>query len=263
MIDEKYMELINKAVSGEITPDEKVKLHRYLQTTPEAEKLYREMLQTADLLSSVGDVEPPPHLKTRIMNSVDFSRYEAREQRPVIGLLSRARHPRLSPRLAYSFALGVVVGLVVFSVFVTRPGERYPTDIRHLYGTIGITEDTSFTSIERLPVSLEDVTGSIDLSRLGDVFVFDVSLRGLEKYDLLLVYDPHQVSFGGLKPHEGGQALLSAGRGYVETSGSGDCDLRLSFVKEKGSAASVDLKLMSSGELLLGHRFAVVPREES
>lgn len=263
MIDEKHMELINKEISGDISPEEKAELHRYLETTPAAAKLYRELRQTADLLKKAGDVDPPAYLKTLIMNSVDFSRYEAKERRPVLRLLARARQLRVRPRLVYTFALGVVVGLVVFSVFLTRPGERYPADMRSLYGTIGITEDTSFISIEQLPVSLEKVTGSIDLSGLGDVFVFSVSLRGLEQYDLLLVYDPQQMSFGGLKTHEGGQALLSAGRGYVETSGSGDCDLRLSFIREKGSAASVDLKLMSSGELLLGHRFAVTPRDES
>jgi hypothetical protein len=266
MIDDRYMELMNKAVSGEITPDEQTRLDKYLQATPEAAKIYRQMLETSEVLGGIGDVEPPASLKPRIMNALDFSRYETRPSRSVseAGLL--ARFGFLSPRRrpAYAFALGVVVGLIIFSVIVTRPpGSRYPADIRNLYGTIGLGEDKGFASIERVPVSLGQVTGSIDLSRLGDVLMFEVSLGGAPEFDLLLVYDPTLVSFGGLRPHEGGQALVAAGRGYVETSVSGDCVLNLSFIKERAASASVDLKLMSSGRLLMGHRFVLAAADES
>lgn len=265
MIDDKYMDLINKAVSGEITADEKARLDEYLQATPEAGKVYRQMLQTSEALGQIGDIEPPASLKPRIMNALDFSRYEATRSHPAsaAGFLSRFRFLSLRRRPAYAFALGVVVGLVVFSVILTRPPGRYPADIRNLYGTIGLDEDKGFTSIERVPVNLSQVTGSINLSQLGDVFMFEVSLTGASEFDLLLLYDPTLVSFGGLRPHEGGQALVAAGRGYVETSVSGDCVLNLSFIKERASTASVDLKLMSSGQLLMGHRFVLAAADES
>jgi hypothetical protein len=253
MIDEKYMDLINKAVSGETTPDEQARLEEYLQATPEARGIYRQMIQTSEALGTIGDVEPPAYLKTRIMNALDFSRYEARQSRPVMAFLSRFRLLSLNCRPAYAFALGVVL---------TRPVGRYPADIRSLYGTIGLDEEKGTTPVEQVPIDLSQVTGSIDLSQLGDVFMFEVSLSGESEFDLLLVFDPTMVSFGGLRPHEGGQALIAAGRGYVETSASGDCVLNLSFVKERAATASIDLKLMSSGQLLMGHKFVLAARDE-
>lgn len=257
MADEKYIELINQELSGTITPQQREDLHEYLRKSPDARNLYRELLQTSDLLSDVRDVEPPAYLKNLIMNSVDFSRYRARQGRPVLTFLTRVRQIGLRPRFAYVFALGVVVGLVVYSQFLTRPAGRYPPDVRDLYGTIGVARDANFETIECLPIDLPQMDGTVTLSRFADVLVFDFGLHGSGPSEILLEYEPDQVTFGGLRPGDPASLLLETGSRYIRASASDDLAFGLSFVKAPESPASFDLGLIVSGKILHSHRFVI------
>jgi hypothetical protein len=262
MTDDRLSELINKEISGKITVQERDELHEYLRNNPAAQKTYRELLRTSELLSEMREVEPPVHLKRRIMHSLDFGRYEAIESRPVLELVSRVRRLGLRPRLAYAFALGVVVGLLVFSQFVTERAGRYPPDVRALYGTIGIPKDASLTVIEQVPIDLAQAAGRINLSQFADLLIFEIALRSTRQFEVLLEYDPAQVTLNGLRPVDHSGLLLELDEGYVRTSGYGARELNLSFVKEPASTAYIELGLSISGELLYSHRFVAGPQNE-
>lgn len=262
MNEERFIELVDLEISGTITPDERRELYRYLQKEPGAQNLYREIHQTSELLSGVRDVEPPAHLKTHIMNSVDFSRYKAPARSPVLRLLLGTRRLGVTPRFAYAFALGVVVGLVVYSAFLTRPAGRYGAEVEHLYGTIGLVEDADLEPVEQVPIDLAQVVGDVNLLRFADVLMFRFRLRTPHGFEVLMEYDSHQARFDGLRPVGPGSALLETGENYVRTSGSGDGAFSLAFVKETRSAASVDLNLMISDETVYRHTFIIPPGDE-
>lgn len=262
MAGEEYIELINKEISGTISPSERKELHDYLRENPDAQRLYNQLRETSDLLNKIRDVDPPTYLKKRIMNSVDFSRYQARRSRPVLRLVTRVRQIGFRPRLAYAFALGVVVGLVVVSQFLIRPGGRYATDLRDLYGTIGLIKDSSFTTIDRVPVDLAQIEGYVNLLRYADVLIFEVSLHSSGKSEILLEYEPDRTSFGGLRPGDHGSVLMDTGRDYVKASGTGALEFDLCFVKEPASSAPFGLKLFVSGQVLHSHRFLIEAFQE-
>jgi hypothetical protein len=261
MADDRYIELINKEISGTITPSERDDLHKYLRENPDAQRIYRELRETCNLLNEVSDVEPPANLRWRIMDSVDFGRYEAKRKRPVLEFMLRAGQLSLRPRLAYVFALGVVVGLVVYSVLLTRPMGRYPTEIGNLYGTIGVAEDVRFTTLERIPVDSDHVKGWIELSRFANVLVFEVSLRNPGQFEIFLEHDSAQASLSALRPGDRAKSLLETAEGYLRISGSGDSEFHLSLIKKTAGAVPIDLKLLTSGELLMSHRFVVASDE--
>jgi hypothetical protein len=259
MNEQEYIELIDKESAGTISAGEREALYQYMRKTPGAQKLYREVLQTSNLLRQVSDVEPPGHLKQRIMNSVDFTRYQARESRPVMRFLLKARQVGLKPRLVSAFALGMVVGLVVYSVFLTTPGGRYGSDVREMYGTIGISEESRFAPVERMPVDMPEATGSVNLLRFEDLLRFEVILESTDAFEVLLLYDPAQMGFNGLKPLDYGEIVLETDDGCVRASGSGAAEFMLAFVKQTASAVSVDLRIMVSGETIHSHRFDIPP----
>ena len=262
MNEEKYIELINKEISGTITPRESDALHEYLQADPGARKLCDELTETSRLLSEVADVEPPEYLKKRIINSLDFSRYEAKQSRPVMEFLMKARKLRLKPRFAYTFALGVAVGLVVYSMFLTTPTGRYGPGVRDMYGTIGISEVSRFAPVERVPISLPQARGSVNLLRSDDVLRFEVSVRSPGEFEVVLEYDFAQASFGSLRPRDRGRILLETRGGYVRASGSGEEEFALSFVKETAMAVPFEFTLLVSGEMVHSHRFLIAPDDE-
>ncbi|MFH1312410.1 MAG: hypothetical protein ABIJ00_04205 [Candidatus Eisenbacteria bacterium] len=263
MNEQEYIELIDKEMAGTISPDEREALYQYMRKTPGAQKLYREVLQTSNLLRQVSDVEPPGHLKQSIMNSLDFNRHRARGGRPVMRFLLKARQVGLKPRLAYAFALGMVVGLVVYSVFLTAPGGRYGSDVREMYGTIGISEESRFAPVERVPVDMPEATGSVNLLRFEDLLRFKVILESTDAFEVLLLYDPAQMGFSGLRPLAYGEIGLETDDGCVSVSGSGAVEFMLAFVTQTASAIPVDFKIMVSGETILSHRFDVGPEPET
>jgi hypothetical protein len=259
MNEQEYIELIDKEIAGTISPSEREALHQHMKKTPGAQKIYREVLQTSSLLKGAGDVEPPGYLKQRIMNSLDFSRYQARERRPVLRFLQKAGRIGLKPRLAYAFALGMVVGLVVYSVFLTSPGGRYGSDVREMYGTIGISEKSRFAPVEKVPVDMPEAAGSVNLLRFEDLLRFEVTLWSADPFEVFLLYDPAELDFDGLSPSAYGEIVLETADGCVRASGSGSVDFLLAFVKRAVTAVSVDLRITVSGETVRSHRFEVAP----
>jgi hypothetical protein len=262
MKDDRYIELINKEISGDITPREMAELSRYLSDYPDARKMRRELHRASELLSEVGDVEPPPHLKHHIMNSVDFSRYRTKARQPVMEFLGRVRHLSLRPRLAYAFAAGVAFGLVLFSVLLSDSWDRYSPDLGDLYATIGVGKDADFRRIERLPLDLPEVSGRVDLMRSADLLILDVSLASTRPYEVRVLYDPAEARFNGLLPESGWKSLAEVGDGWVSTSGSGEGRFHLSLTKLEESALPVGLEVVVSDQVVLSHRFNVAPRDE-
>jgi hypothetical protein len=255
MSEERYIKLIDKEISGTITPGEKAELDEYLSKSPDARRLYDQHIQTLNLLDGVSDVEPPVHLKTRIMNSLDFSRYKASSRRPTLKIVGRLRQMGLRPRLAYAFALGIVVGLVVFSQVLNRPVGGLSGDTRDFYGTIGITENIGAETLDQTEIRVSRAEGRIDLLSFAGVFALRISLRTPERFEVVSEFDPDQAGFGGLSPGEGRDVTVRAGRRYISASGIGDSEFSLSFVSRTGDAVPVDLRLLISGDLTQSHRF--------
>jgi hypothetical protein len=263
MEHDRYIELVNKEISGDITREEKADLERYLAENPDARRVRDELHRTSDLLGEVGDIEPPAHLKRHIMNSVDFSQYKTEAKQPALKLSGRARRWAFRPRMVYAFAAGLAVGLVVFAVFLTGPWERYAPDRGGLYATIGAARDAGFHSIEQLPLDLPEAEGRVVLMRSADLLVFEVSLRSTHPFEVRLLYDPAQVRFNGLLPEAGWKSLTEVGEGRVSTSGSGEGRFQLSLTKVAESALPIDFQVFMSGRMLLSHIFEVGPGRDS
>jgi hypothetical protein len=258
----RFLELVNKEISGEISPAERDVLQEYLRDDPEARKIRSQLLETSELLSQVDDVEPPAHLKGRIMASLDVGRYQARESGPVAELVLRAARLGLRPRFAYAFALGVAVGLIVYSVFLAGPRGGFAPDTRDLYATMGVSRDATLTTVERVPFNLAEAEGSVSLSQLADLLVFEIVLHGARPYEVILEFDPAGASFGGLRPDAPGSSGLELGQGYVRISGAGESQFSLSFIRRPPSPLALDLSLLVSGEYLWDHRFEVEGQDQ-
>ncbi|MCU0643870.1 MAG: hypothetical protein MUC94_06380 [bacterium] len=154
MIDEKYIELMNKEIDGVITKSEQERLHNYLSANSEAQKLYNDLRQTSELLSKIPRVEPSPNIKKYVMNSIDLNRYSKATKPGRLKALVSNLLIKPTPKLAYAFALGILVGILVYSALLENVISKRGTDVADFYGTIGIDEKAGFKTIQSMPIAL-------------------------------------------------------------------------------------------------------------
>ena len=129
-IDEKYAELINADIDGEITPDEKAKLEAFLAESKAGRALQEELRSLCSTLDEEDLLEPPPHLRHVVMNSIPKSRPGA-ETRPSFLESLFAVRPL---RYAATFAAGVVMTIAIVDSGQIQQGAF--NDVTGLVGTI-------------------------------------------------------------------------------------------------------------------------------
>ena len=69
-IDEKYRELINAEIDGEIQPDGKAELDAFLAESEAGRALHEELRDLCATLDAEKLLEPPQHLRHVVMNSI-------------------------------------------------------------------------------------------------------------------------------------------------------------------------------------------------
>ena len=69
-IEQKYQDLINAAIDGEISAEEKTELQAFLADSAEGRALHGELSSLCDALNGVEEEAPPVHLRHVIMNSI-------------------------------------------------------------------------------------------------------------------------------------------------------------------------------------------------
>ena len=67
-VEEKYLEMMQRAIDGMISPGERVELNKYLETHPAGRALYNELLSVAAELQTLPEESVSPNLKKMIMN---------------------------------------------------------------------------------------------------------------------------------------------------------------------------------------------------
>lgn len=255
MNDADFMDLVEKEISGEISEQERKLLRAYVEEHEEARDAYKKILETSEVLSKVGDLEPPADLKHRIMESIDLGRYEAQRRVKRPSFWESLLRPRL--RLAYAFVLGVVVGLLVYSQSgKVRMADR-STDARHLYGTIAGSDDVKLNKVDEVSVDLPEVTGKISLIKTGNLLVIEADLRPDHRLDFMVEFDPDRIRFEGFGPPEGVDMRVVTGYGSVTTSGAGEGWYVLARTEPVAETARLGVKLLVSSELVYQCEFSV------
>lgn len=262
MMDERQIRLMNKAIDGVLSSREKKQLDAYLQKNPDARKFYNDLLQTADLLSQTPKVEPPPNLKKRIMNAVDFSRYEIptkdSSQKSIISQL--LAQPK--PQLAYIFAFGIIIGLILYSLLISRFEKTPALQLPDLYGTMGITEKTQFEKLLNIPVKLPGISGAIVFRQYGLIIGCEMNLESANAFEFTLTYDNSQMEFIGLSPYLEKKLQFQSTSNVLRIFTSGKNQTMLIFDSGVVEESLFYLTLSVSGQVAWQHRAKIKLQEE-
>ena len=251
MTDKKYIELINKEIDGLINQEEKAELRQYIIENPEAHKLYDEMIHTAGLLDNIDEVEPSLNLKKQIFNSIDTNLYKAKTKRSFLNSLITNLFPYPKHRLAFAFAMGITVGLLIYSTILIDFHQKQQINITDLYGTIGVNEKVTYENLEIIPIESSEIKGDIKVNRAANIILFEIDLSSAKEFEFLVEFKSDQLIFINFIPLISNEYLIDNGENYVRTLCSGDNKFAVTFHSLTDEFTNVNVKLIFSGNLLI------------
>ncbi len=226
MIENRYIELMNREIDGVNSPEESAALRAHLESNEEARRYFDELRGVAKIFVEAGDVTPPKDLNREIMRSVaehDAVRASVGAGRarraPIFGIFA-------GKRLAYSFAAGLALGLVILVVVLGAVSKQGRFDRSALYGALGDRRSMGPVVLtETVPLATDDVTGTIDVRYLANSIVVTLDLDAGREIEMTLRADTASVT------------LTSSGR----------CAAAVAFRDEAGAHPDVSVEITADG----------------
>ena len=251
MIEKKYIELINKDIDKEISPNEKTILEEYLNSNAEAKNLYEELCITESLLDKIPDKEPTLNLKKNILNSIDKARYSRVQKHSYpegfIGqIIFQTKY-----KIAFSFTLGILAGLLIYAYFFVNPHTINNNDIS---GTIGLNDARLIKSI---PVNTFNILGNVNIKRINDNLSFDFNIGSPDQYNLTLKYDPDKVKFENISLGNNNSIKFDSENSLIKFSDSGIHKYRLIFSLKNEVPVDFNLEISQKGNKVFEQEIAI------
>jgi len=247
MINEKYIELMNKSIDNLISDEEKIRLEYYLAENKEAKGYFDELLLTGKYLNEMTDPVPSESLKKRIVNSIDFSRYSPSTFHNQSHKLRRI----FNFKYAVTFAVGLLAGIFIYSLFVLN-SENINTN--EISGTMATTENA--VTIEEIPLNFPGITGKIEMKAQEKNFWFSIKSNSVKPVDFIISY-PEQVQFENIKPENSGNLSISSGIDYIKTTISGSQNFNIMFKSNTLTTSPIHLELLQSGNKIDEFEFSL------
>lgn len=203
MIDEKYLELIQADVDGELPEQRRAELSQYLLAHPDARAVRDELKRVCDLLDSVPAVEPPPDLAASILGSLPLPAARARP-----GGLQVLWASRDVLRYAAVFAGGLLVSAIAFQL---AEEERSGLDISRVAGTMASNDPVAGSApVDTVTVAMEQVSGTVSLFRSASMRVVEFDLAARQPVEVVVTQEGREARFSSV-----GGPGSEAGRRYA------------------------------------------------
>jgi len=245
-IDEKYTDLINADIDGEIDDADKMQLHEFLTESVEGRTLYEELSALCSNLESVDDEEPPRHMRYVIMNAVKPMATQAPSTPP--GLLGILKSLFAAPALRYAtvFAAGAVLTLSL--VNSGQISNRVFDDVTGLVGTVANPVDAKLEN--SVAVTESQISGTVSLRSTGSMLILDFDLAAKEPIEIAADYTDKTIWFNGFAQLESSGTTISADTGRVTLQMNGKRRYAVYLHNSGGRETTVNLRFMASGEVV-------------
>jgi len=230
-------------IDGTNSPDESRELREYLDGDPDALRRFEELKEVGRVLSDARQVSPPASLKRAIMSAVaDRGRPSA--ARGYRARLREALSPPPRTRLAYAFAGGVAVGLVLFAAFSVTLPHMAPGDGADLFGTMG--GGRCFVAAEPVSFDVPGATGRASLRYCAETVTLELSLSSDSEVVVVLSYDDG-VDFDGVKALQPGDHAIRVIGHSAELTHAGTRDYDLYFTDYTESHLPMRMSVVAAG----------------
>jgi hypothetical protein len=239
MTKNKLLELINKEIDGSISRSERKNLEEYVQSNPDSNKVYDEMISLNEALDTAAELEPPHNLTKKIMARIDRTKYlpQAGSSRSWSWLFS----PRL--RIAYSFMGGLLLGIILLGLF----NNQFGRNIQSISGTMGLSTER----IAAIPITAGSTAGNIVVTRNGRHYTLEVNLESNEIYEIVIGYTPDNIAFTSIVPTAPQKTVIERVQNQLRLSGYKNAHHILTFTKKSDEADFLRIMIVVSQEQII------------
>jgi hypothetical protein len=249
----KYFELINKAVDGTLSPQEKEQLDAYLADDENAEKLFRDLLFIGNQLDTIGKEDPSPSLKNNIMAHLPLQRPVSKSPSYSIWKsFGELFHSKPQLKIGYAFFAGLIAGVIVFSIFTGITGNS--VDVQSLSGTIVPTE-----YLESLPEGVVEsfasdrTTGEIVFRYGKGVLVGELSIQSGENIEVNLTIPSEHILLTSVSSDVPGTLFIESIEGKISIKHAGIGTYLLLFKDVGQFDGNIKMQILSKGVLISDH----------
>ena len=239
--EQKYADLINADIDGEISDAEKIELQAYLDENPEGQALYDELASVCTTLDGVEQEEPPTFMRHIIMNAVPPTR-DTEDSPGFLQILLA------TPALKYAatFAAGVFLTLSIINS--SQISNRAFDDVTGLVGTVA---DPIHADLEgTVAVTRPEVAGTVSLRSTGSMLILDFDLVAKDHIEIEAQYTDRTIWFNGFAQLESEGTTVSAETGLVRLGMEGKRRYAVYLHNPGGRETTVSLRFMAAGEVV-------------
>ena len=248
-IEQRYIELINAEIDGQISAADQALLQHYLDENDEA-RAYRDSLHdTCALLDGQQTLDAPAGIRDAVLAEI----------RPQVKSTA-AGHGSLAERIngwfavpalkyAMSFAAGVILTFTLISS--DRASRQTFDDVTSLVGTISSIEVAGrMTTSDDLQLTLNELAGSVSLLANGPLMILDFDLASTKPIEIVARFDNRDIWFNGFAQLESSGTTVAAETGRVTVRMDGQRRYAVYLHNSGRTQATVKLDFYSSGTLL-------------
>jgi len=242
-VDPKIEELINADIDGELATDDRERLMAHLAENPAAEKLHKELSALCEQLDSVQALEPPPHLRHAIMDSLPRGKAAQEPSQSSWRMLLAApvfRH-------ATAFAAGVVLTLALMSS--NQISDRAFEDVTGLVGTIA-EDDGAAANYKTIRLTHSALAGTVSIHNSGSLTVLDFNLTAAGLVEIVADMPDQDLWFRGFAQLENDNATVSSDDGSVKMQMQGKNRYAMYLHNSSFADAAVNLRFYAAGDLV-------------
>lgn len=252
MIDRRIEELMWLEIDDSISPNDRRELHSYMESHDEALKHFEQLRRMTMLFGQVGEIDPPPELRQRILRSLETATPPAPVPVRRAAAWDRVREffaPRPALRVAAVGVMGVCVGIIGYHLLRYEAGVNDPLDITQFYGTMNISSVDQ--SKPDLNISVPGATGAMSLHRVQTRVLTHLEIQSEGEIEIILGYGGQALGFTGgkLSDHPSNQVTIVDREIRVRNKGEGT--YRFMFELHEDPTSPFQVKVVSGGEILL------------
>ncbi len=241
-IEQKYFELIQAAIDGEIGDADREVLDAFLEESEEGRAVYAELLTLCQSLDGMPRIDPPPELGHSLMNVAPAKS----APQPSPGVLQRLF---AGPVLGYvgMFAAGVALTLALLD-----SGQVSRGAFDDVTGLVGTMTDSEFVVPEHESISVEssEVAGTVTLRSSGPILIVDFDLSARQPVEILAGYSDKSIWFNGFAQLESDGASVAAEEGSVTVQMDGNRRCALYLNNPGRRPTTIDLQFMAAGQII-------------